>query len=195
MVNKNFDSNERLEFLGDAILDSIVAEFLFEQYPHKDEGFLTKMKSKIVNRKSLNHIGSILKLETLIKRQKGINKGSIEGNAFEALVGALFIDAGFKKTKRIVLKLISKHISLSNLENNDTDFKSMLYQWCQKERKNVEARFIRFETETGFAYKATLFIDNRLIGEGKGLSKKTAEKLAAQSAIESGVLNTINVKK
>ncbi len=194
-VSKPLDSNERLEFLGDAILDSIVAEFLFEIYPHQDEGFLTQMKSKIVNRKSLNEIGSALDLASLIKRQKGVKKASIEGNAFEALIGALFIDAGFKKTKKIVLSLLKKHISLNNLEQVDTDFKSQLYQWCQKERVNVEARFIRFENEAGFAFKSTLFIGNRLIGEGIGLSKKIAEKEAAKQAIESGVLNTINVKK
>ena len=195
LATKSFESNERLEFLGDAILDSIVAEFLFEKYPKKDEGFLTQMKSKIVNRKSLNNVGRALDLEQLIKRQKGVKKESIEGNAVEALIGALFLDAGFKKTKQIVLLLIEKYISLVELEKTETDFKSKLYQLCQRERVNVEARFIRFENDNGFAYKATLFIDNRLIGEGKGLSKKIAEKIAAKSAIESGVLDTINVNK
>lgn len=195
ITKKDLESNERLEFLGDAILDSIVAEYLYQKYPLKDEGFLTQMKSKIVNRKSLNKLGNSLGLEALINRQKGVKKESIEGNAFEALVGALYIDGEFKKTKQIVLMLIDKHFSLVELEKTETDYKSKLYQWCQKERVNLETRFVRFEKNSGFSYKATLFLEDRLIGEGIGLSKKSAEKRAAKNVFESGVLNTLRVNK
>lgn len=194
-VKNSLDSNERLEFLGDAVLDSIVAEYLYEKYPNKDEGFLTRIKSKIVSRKSLNSLGYSLGLAQLIKQQKSMHKNSIEGNAFEALVGALYIDAGFTKTKDIVITLIEKHFSLAELEKDEIDDKSRLYQWCQKEKVSLETRFVRIENETGFSYSATLFIGAKLIGKGMGLSKKSAEKEAAKNAFDSGVLDSINIKK
>ena len=194
-VKNGLESNERLEFLGDAILDSIVAEYLFDKFPNKDEGLLTRMKSKIVNRKSLNHLGGLLGLSSLIKKQKTSQNNSIDGNAFEALIGALYLDAGFKKTKLIVVGLIEKHFSLKNLEKDEIDDKSRLYQWCQKEKVSLETRFVRIENENNFSYSATLFIGAKLIGKGKGLSKKSAEMAAAKEAFNSGVLNTINVNK
>lgn len=188
------ESNERLEFLGDAILDSVVGEYLYLHYPKKDEGFLTKMRSKIVNRASLNQLGNKYDLVSIVKHQKGIHRGSIEGNAFEALIGAIYLDSGYKTTKRIIEEIIQKEIILKDLEKIETEYKSKLYQWCQKNKFNVETRFTRFETQIGFSYKATLFIENTLIGEGIGLSKKIAEKIAAEQAFQSGVLNKFIVK-
>ena len=194
-VKNGLDSNERLEFLGDAILDSVISEYLYEHYPNKSEGFLTQMRSKIVKGTSLNRVGAALKLSKLLKKQKNVRKISIEGNAFEALLGALFLDAGFKKTKQIILRLLDEHYSLVELEKTEMDFKSSLYQWCQKEKMNLETRFVRCETSLGFSYAATLLIEETVIGEGSGPSKKSAEKIAAKQALASGVLDKINVKK
>ncbi|NJK87062.1 MAG: hypothetical protein HC906_14895 [Bacteroidales bacterium] len=135
-VSKN---NERLEYLGDAILDSIVAEYLFNKYPDKDEGFLTQMRSKIVNRENLNHIAIKLGIPNIIKSKINCeNHKSIYGDALEALIGALYLDKGFKKTRKIVLeRIIRNHINMAKLQETEHDFKSRIIEWGQKNKKDI----------------------------------------------------------
>lgn len=184
-------SNERLEFLGDAILDSVVAEYLYETYPVKDEGFLTKMKAKIVNRNALKLVANELGLAEFIKHQKGIENTALSGDVLEALIGAIYLDAGFKVAKQLIIDLLENNYSLSALEESDYDYKSLIYQWCQRERKTLNTLFQEGED---VAYVAKLFIDQIMIGTGGGRSKKTAEKNAAKNAWQSGILERLTDK-
>jgi ribonuclease III len=188
-------NNERLEFLGDSILDSIVAEYLYKNYPHKNEGELTQMKASIVSRDTLNSIGKQLELSKYIKktRSKQPNR-SLDGNTFEALLGALFLDHGYTKTQKVVSKIIEKYVDLNTLEKAEIDYKSKLYQWCQKHKKQLETRFSSYEEKGELFYKATLFIDDRLVGSGTAISKKLAEKLAAENTFTTDALSKVSVK-
>lgn len=191
-----WENNERLEFLGDSVLDTIVAEMLFEKFPKKTEGELTQIKANLVSREHLNKVGKSLGLKGFIKKASNLNNNRyLEGNAFEALVGAVFLDLGYKKTKKTVFPILLKELDLNALEKIETDFKSKLYQWCQKHRTEVDTRFTSFETNNIKTYKATLFVEDRLIGEGLGASKKIAEKVAAENVFSSGSLDKVYVKK
>lgn len=133
--NDDQNSNERLEFLGDAILDAVVAELLYQKYPGNDEGYLTKLKSKVVNRKSLSEIGERMQIRTLLQynASRNLNLSSIEGNAFEAIIGAIFLDGGFDKAKKSLQNhVFRKFVDLNKLLEEEVDFKSKLIIWCQK---------------------------------------------------------------
>src|SRR5690606_35685145 len=128
--------NERLELLGDAILDAIICDSLYKKYPYKEEGFLTELRSKIVNRKSLNEVGERLGLLDKLKfSKKSMNDVSrdLAGNAFEALVGAVYLDAGFDKTRQFIQRRVLKNlIDVDLLELTNTDYKSQMYHYVQK---------------------------------------------------------------
>ncbi len=181
-------NNERLEYLGDAILDAIVAEYLFKRYIKEDEGFLTKMRSKIVKRKNLDQIALMLGIQGLIF-YKGIgnNYKHICGNAFEALVGAVYLDKGYKKTRKFIVKrIISKYLDIEALLNEDSDYKSRLIEWGQKVCKEIV-----FETSEKYTDKdknpyfgAVVSVGGNIISEGLGRSKKEAEQQAAENALE-----------
>ena len=185
--------NERLEFLGDALLDAVVAEFLFESYPDKDEGFLSTMRSKIVKRKHLNFLAVKMGLDQLIVSGSFNGNGGkhICGNAFEALIGAIYLDRGYKKTKKfIVNKVLKTQIDLDELEHTETDYKSRIIEWAQKNRTEI-----KFEIEEEYTGKdhAPMFISrilvtDQLMGEGKGSSKKEAEQNAAEQAFNAILL-------
>ena len=148
-IFKDFSiNNERLEYLGDAVLDAIIAEFLFRKFPDKDEGFLTQMRSKIVNRENLNHIAIKLGIPNIIKTKlSSENHKSLYGDALEALIGALYLDKGFKRTKEIVIeRIIYNHINLSKLQDTESDFKSRIIEWGQKNKKDVS--FNSFEEQS-----------------------------------------------
>jgi ribonuclease III len=132
-------SNERLEFLGDAILSTIVAEYLFKKYPNKDEGFLTKMRSKIVKRQTLNEIADKMGLDVILSEYSlGKLSSSMLGNAFEALIGAVYIEFGYEKTKNYVIKnILMKYLDIKDLESKDDNHKSQLLEWCQKNGKEI----------------------------------------------------------
>ena len=138
------NSNERLEFLGDAVLGIIVAEHLFKMYPFKGEGFLTKIRSRIVNRNQLNEIALKIGLnELIVSDVKGSRTASIHGDALEALIGAIYLDQGFTETKTfIVQNLLKYHINIDELEQTDTDFKSRLLNWGQQSKKKVSFELI-----------------------------------------------------
>lgn len=185
------NSNERLEYLGDAILGSVVAELLFKKYPYKGEGFLTEMRSKIVSRAHLNQLSRKLGLDELIQYDmRMINytnkQGSLLGDAFEALIGAVFLDRGYVFTKNFIINWIIKpHVDIQLLEQTETNFKSRLIEWCQQTGKEVS--FVQTENDAGDNSKmftVEALINGEVYGTGKDYNKKSAEKLAAEKACE-----------
>lgn len=186
-------SNERLEFLGDAILGAAIADILYERFPDKDEGFLTKMRSQMVQRKSLDDVALKLGLDKLIVAQKNlkVNKGNhVSGNAFEALIGAIYIDRGFYACKNFINKLIAEK-QLELLSDNDKSLaelqpKVALLQWSQKHKIKVE--FVvddpePIKSEGRQLFRCTVFIDGKEAGKGKGGNKKEAQSESAAQAM------------
>ncbi|MBT8195126.1 MAG: ribonuclease III, partial [Bacteroidia bacterium] len=137
-------SNERLEFLGDAVLSSIISDVLYKKFPYKEEGFLTEMRSKIVSRKNLKRLAKALQLENFIVHNvSGTVYDSIYGDAVEALIGAVYIDRGYKKADTFVRnRIINYHIDIDELEFKEENFKGKLLNWAQKEKHNVVFQFI-----------------------------------------------------
>src|ERR1700749_1525829 len=164
------NSNERLEFLGDAVLGSVVAEVLFKLYPYEDEGFLTELRSKIVSRVNLNQLAKKLGFDKLIEydtRMVGSNRqGSLLGDAFEALVGAVYLDKGYEFTKNFLVNhIIKSHIDIQKLEQTETNFKSKLIEWCQRHSKDVS--FDLVENEDGENLKlftVNASVDGQIMG-------------------------------
>lgn len=179
--------NERLEFLGDAVLDAVIGDLLFNSYPDKGEGFLTRMRSKLVSRAQLNTLAKRIGIERVIESNLArTTESSVPGNALEALIGALFLDKGFERTRKVVVKLLKTHFDLKEIEKEDRDGKSRLLEWGQKRRKKVEF-VVREEGGSGRGkhYVAEVHIGGQVRGTGQGASKKVAEQDAAQSAFRS----------
>lgn len=185
-------SNERLEFLGDAILGSVVAEVLFKRYPYKDEGFLTEMRSKIVSRVSLNQLSKKLGLDQLMELDSRTlsypaKQSSLLGDAFEALIGAIYIDKGYNFTKNVIInQIINAHIDIHTLELTETNFKSKLIEWCQRHGKDISFELVGGdENEMDRLFTINAVVDGEILGIGKDFNKKNAEKLAAEKACQS----------
>jgi len=184
------NSNERLEFLGDAVLGSVVAEVLFKLYPYEDEGFLTELRSKIVNRGNLNQLARKLGFETLIQYDNRMvnsaRQGSLLGDAFEALIGAVYLDKGYDFTKNFLVNhIIKSHIDIHRLEQTETNFKSKLIEWCQRHGKDITFELIENQVgESTKLFTVQAIIDGEIMGAGKEFNKKNAEKLAAEKACE-----------
>lgn len=180
--------NERLEFLGDAILDAVIAEYLYMLYPDKDEGFLTQLRSKIVKRKQLNKLAIKLGLAPLLKSNTNLNESrkNVLGNALEALIGAVYMDKGYRKTRKFIIdRILIRYLDLEKLSVKESDFKSRLIEWAQKNRKEIT--FISKE-EFNTRKKEIFFLSNVMImdqsyGTGSGSSKKEAEQKAAEQAL------------
>ncbi len=188
-------NNERLELLGDAILDAIVCEYIFKKYPYKEEGFITELRSKIVNRKSLNEVGTRLGLvEKLKYNRKSMNEVSkdLAGNTFEALVGAVYLDAGFEETKRFIQKrVLTNLIDIEDLIENNTDYKSQIYHYVQREGKSINFKVGEEKMKNRRAYFIIhLEIDGETVATGEGFSKKVAEQNAAMNAIRILAIDT-----
>jgi len=184
-----FINNERLEFLGDAILGSIVAEELFKRFPRRDEGFLTKTRSRIVNRSLLNEIALRMGFGQWIKSQSqiDISQTSIPGDALEAIVGAVYLDLGYRKCQQFVLdRIIIPHINLNKIAKKDTNYKSLLIEWGQKQKKIINFMTEEQHVSNGSApiFMAIAIIDDEPAGEGKGFSKKEAQQNAARQALK-----------
>lgn len=184
------NSNERLEFLGDAVLGSVVAEVLFKLYPYEDEGFLTELRSKIVNRGNLNQLARKLGFEQLIQYDNRMvnstRQSSLLGDAFEALVGAIYLDKGYDFTKNFLVNhIIKSHIDIRHLEQTETNFKSKLIEWCQRHGKDITFELIENQVgESTKLFTVQANIDGEIMGTGKEFNKKNAEKLAAEKACE-----------
>ena len=190
---KNDESNERLEFLGDAILGLIVAKYLFKLYPYKNEGFLTKIRSKIVNRESLNNIGRKIGLKRLIniKKFKSKSYDSIYGDALEAIIGACYLEKGFEFCENKVIKnIIVPYFDLDNLTTQIHNFKSKVLEWAQKEKMNISFSVEKISDSNRFSqFKSILKVNGKNISIGYGKSKKNAEKDASRVAYEKLQLN------
>jgi ribonuclease-3 len=178
--------NERLEFLGDAVLDAVIGNLLFQAYPDQGEGFLTRMRSKLVSRTQLNLLAKRIGIERVIETTVArAHESSVPGNALEALIGAIFLDKGFDRTRKVVVGLIHQHFDLKEIEKEDRDGKSRLLEWGQKRRKKVEFVVREGGGGRGRHYVAEVRINGEVKGNGKGGSKKIAEQDAAQSAFRS----------
>ena len=186
--SENEYSNERLEFLGDAILDSITAEFLFLKFPESNEGALTKLKSKIVNRKNLCKLGQDIGIRDVLlyNNNRSINIATLEGNAFEALVGAIYLDGGYLKVKKVLEQTIFKrYLNFTQLLEEEIDFKSKLFIWCQRKKLSLTFNLLSEEHKNGkWEYSIQAQINQQEYGMGKGSSKKVAEQNASKETFE-----------
>ena len=180
-------NNERLEFLGDAVIESITSDYLFIEYPHYDEGRLTKLRSKLVSRQSLNAIACNLGLNKHIICSHSISatQKHLYGDAFEAMIGAIYLDQGYNFANRLLINdIYSSNLSLEEVDEMETDFKSRLIEWGQKNHHTVVFRTKGSPMGSGATrtFSSTVFIDNLEVGHGIGTSKKEAEQRAAQAA-------------
>lgn len=188
-VKKGFkESNERLEYLGDSVLGMVVADYLFQKYPFKDEGFLTEIRSRIVSRDSLNQLARTIGVPQIVKydgkRKTPNSHKSLYGNTLEALVGAVYIDRGFEASRRFIIKkLLLPHFDIEELISTTRNYKSKLIEWTQKNSK--VSVFDHIETIDKGHFKEFVIqvkIDSEPIAKGHGLSKKKAEQDAAREA-------------
>jgi ribonuclease-3 len=187
LTKNTHQSNERLEFLGDTILDSILAHYLFDTYKTQTEGELTKMKSKVVRRENLNRIGEKIGIRSMLEAELGNQEihESMLGNALEALVGAIYLDKGYNETRSVLLKFLIQH-ELTETIHDEVDAKSRLHEWCQKNKKTLSFEVISHQQNQGTSlYTISVKIDQNSMGIGKGNSKKAAEQIAAKQACES----------
>ena len=190
------ENNERLEYLGDAVLSTIVADFLFKRYPYKEEGFLTEMRSKMVNRQQLNDIAirmGLKKITMFNKLDGSLKVSQIFGNTLEALVGALYLDLGYKKTAKWVLDcIILPHMFMDDLEHLEINHKNKLYGWANKNGRVLEFETLNEKLENGRRlFTVAAILDGANVGEGKAFNKKDASQIAAQVAVEKlGIVNT-----
>lgn len=182
-------NNERLEFLGDAVLGAVIAEHLFKLFPYKDEGFLTQLRSKIVNGQNLQHLSVKLGIDKQLKvgiKENEKSKSSVYGDALEALIGAVYMDKGFIIAKNFVIKRIIKlHVDIDELMSTDTDFKSQLQIYCQKNKLSLEYRLLSEEQKGKTKiFVVQVFIDNKPYVTFENYSKRVAEQKAAQLTLE-----------
>lgn len=184
------DSNERLEFLGDAVLNSVIAEYLFKKYPYKDEGFLTELRSKIVSRVSLNDLALKIGLSELVeydkKSMQNINvRNSIFGNGLEAFIGAIFLDKGFKKSKYFIIeKLLRLHIDVDKLQQTEKNFKGRLIEYTQKSGMNLDFKLDELAHGKQKIFKVSVIVNKKVFGEAEHTNKKQAEQQASEKALE-----------
>ncbi len=179
-------NNERLEFLGDAIIESVSSDYLFIEFPDKNEGFLTQLRSKMVSRQTLNSVAKRLGLDDYVitNSSSGTSQKHIYGDAFEAMMGAIYLDQGYDFVNRLLInKIFTKYLKLETLAESETDFKSRLIEWCQKNHHSID--FVTTHDKTYSSahpfFYSKVMIDNIEMGHGAGESKKEAEQRAAFS--------------
>lgn len=190
-LSNNIDeesSNERLEFLGDSILDAVVAEYVYERFPNDDEGYLTKIKSKLVSRKTLSMIAEEMELREVIRYQRGrtINLNTLEGNAFEAIMGAMYLDGGYEVVKKSLNKhVFINYVDLNRILEEEIDFKSKLFIWSQKKQLKLDFLVLSEENNGGnWTYTVLTTVNGVNYGRGTGSSKKMAEQAASKETLE-----------
>ncbi len=182
-------NNERLEFLGDAILGAVVGEYLYKKYPKQPEGFLTDMRSKIVNRATLNDIAVKIGLKQIVKYNRNdqyLRSSQIFGNALEALIGAIYVDKGFIKTKQFIQHSIIKiYIDLDALELEESNLKNKLIGWANKNKRHIEFQLLSESIEgKRRSFVMGITIDHEIICQASASNKKEASKRAAKDAID-----------
>ncbi|MET3538800.1 ribonuclease III [Chryseobacterium limigenitum] len=183
--SKNQDSNyERLEFLGDSVLGTIISCHLFQAYPQANEGYLTQMKSKIVNRKNLNKLGEDLKLTDLLLKQNSVALGeNISGNLFEALIGAVYLDFHYDTCKKIILERLLTPSEINKLENKIVSYKGLLLEWSQKKKLNIKYETCEeVQVNKAIIFRCHVWLGEEKIANATETSKKKAEEKAAQRA-------------
>ena len=177
-------NNERLEFLGDAILDAIVADIVYKKFEGKREGFLTNTRSKIVQRETLNNIAINIGLDKLIKysSKQSSHNSYMSGNAFEALIGAIYLDRGYRACKKFMEeRIIGQYINLDKISRKEVNFKSKLIEWSQKNKFEIEFRLIgqTLDDNQNPVFETQIIVENIPGGTGKGYSKKESQQEAA----------------
>jgi len=180
-------SNERLEYLGDSILSTVVAEYLFQKYPNSNEGFLTKMRSKIVKRKTLNRIADDMGIDVVLQDNNDTRLSeSMKGNALEALVGAIYLEKGYNPTKQIIVNsILRRHLDIENLEEVDDNYKSQLLEFCQKNGNDIDYKVIeRFKFDNRDRFKIAVYVNGKEIANGEDFNKKSAEQSASFKALK-----------
>ena len=184
----NWVNNERLEYLGDAILGAVIAEFLYNRFPNMDEGFLTQMRSKLVNRSFLTELTFQIGLNYYIHSNTNntAENSHIYGDALEAIIGALYLDKGYQVTRQFIIrKLLLQQVNLEEIQHTNTNYKSQLIEWSQKNKKEVNIETLEQTTEENrqpsFISKVTMA--NKLIGTGQGNSKKESQQNASKEAL------------
>ena len=182
-------NNERLEFLGDAVLDTVVADFLFSTFPNKHEGFLTSTRAKIVQRESLNRIGNSLHLDTHVHAltHSSTHNSYICGNALEALVGAVYLDQGYNRCRKFIIeRLIKKHFNLNDLVKTEQNFKSRLIEWTQKYRVTIEFELVDTYTDNDKnpVFRTAIILGGIYASDAVGYSKKESHQSASKKALE-----------
>ncbi|GAA4827222.1 hypothetical protein GCM10023331_10010 [Algivirga pacifica] len=184
------ESNERLEYLGDAILGAVVAEYLFKKYPYKDEGFLTEVRSRIVNRESLNRLAFKIGLNKFVeyegKRHSAQSHKSIYGDAMEAFLGAVYLDKGFKFSRTYIINnLLQQHYDIDEVVETNTNYKSLIIEWAQKNGHSVEFAISKpGGGKSNKQFKVNLVVDGEIMATGSGYSKKKAEQDAARKTCD-----------
>lgn len=185
-------NNERLEYLGDAILSAVVADYLFRRFPYKNEGFLTEMRSKIVSRSTLNRLSRKLGLERMILSDTDQNykSRSAGGDAFEAFIGAMYLDRGYYFSRRIIInRIIRLHFDLEALIDEEISYKSKIIEWAQKEKKTIEFKVVEEVGEKqDKQFRVAVVVEGDSIAESMDYSIKGAEKIAAEKAWNSLVV-------
>jgi ribonuclease III len=182
-------NNERLEFLGDSVLDTILSDFLFDKYPDASEGFMTKIRARIVNREVLNQLALSMGIDKILVSNisSSHQTKNLFGDALEAIIGAVFLDKGFRKTKKLVMKnILNKYLDLEKIVATDNDYKSLVFEWVQKKKANLN---FTYSEDYDFMLKKSVFtttlcIDRVEFGKGQGASKKEAEQEASCQAWE-----------
>jgi len=194
LKDKSDENNERLEYLGDAVLSAVIADFLFKRYPYKEEGFLTEMRSKMVNRNQLNDIAikmGLKKISYFNKFDGSLKMSQIFGNTLEAVVGAIYLDKGFNKTNQWIMeRIIQPYLFLDDLELLEINHKNKLYGWANKNSKTLEFETLDEHMEAGRRlFTVGAVVDGQLLAQGKAYNKKDASQIAAQAAIDKLGLN------
>ena len=187
--NGQWANNERLEFLGDAVLDNVVADFLYTTFPRKHEGFLTSTRAKIVQRESLNRIGNMLHLDTHVHAttHTSTHNSYICGNALEALVGAVYLDQGYNRCRKFIInRIVKKHFDLNDLVKTEQNFKSRLIEWTQKYRVTIEFELVDTYTDEGKnpVFRTAVILGGIYASDAAGYSKKESHQSASKKALD-----------
>jgi len=193
-------NNERLEFLGDAVLESVVSDIIYKQYPDKQEGFLTNLRSKLVKREMLNELAAKIGIDKLILhtgRITSAHNSYMGGNAFEALIGAIYLDRGYEYCKTFVAnRLLKQHVNVEQLADSEQNFKSLLIEWCQKYQFEFQFVMTDEKVVNGVpTFEASVLVEGMELGEGKGYSKKESHQNAACVALDKVRNNNALVNK